>query len=800
MTDAAEKRVCAHCLSEVPIEKWTLEDGKWFCCHGCRLAYAILNSAGLGDFYRRRKWEETGLPEGAFETRYTDEELERYTIRRDGGTEIALLVEGVRCSSCVWVLENLLLNKPGVLGARVSFSSRSARVFYDPARIKPSAVLEVAASVGYPARPFEPGESEASAEKERMNLLIRFGTAAFLSMQLMGASIGLYGGFIRGMERDSHQYLGWFAFFLATPVVFWCGWPFITGAVRSIRNRSADMDLLVTLGVFSSYFYSIWALLGEGEVYFDSSAAIVTFVLLGRLVEAGARVRSVSGITRLLKLKPDRARLVTDGKTLEVDANSLRSGNLISVRPGDRFPADGFVEEGESETDASSVTGEPYPEAVRPGSKVLSGTVNLTGVVLVRVTAAGSDAFISRIARLVSEAEARKPDLARFGDRVSAVFVPVVIALAIFAGAAALAMGLDARETLSRAVAVLVVACPCALGLATPLAVAAASARAGSAGIIFRGGDIFEKVAAADTVAFDKTGTLTQGKPTINRITIFSGSEDSLLKHAAEAEAGSSHPIAKSIIAEARKRGIEPRGARSRAVPGRGVVCQTEGGVVRVGALEWLLSEGVKRPLGELPPGCGVEVWVALEDKIAGRIELSDEERPESKSALGALAALGMKTVMLTGDRRSEAERMGARLGLTEMHACLLPEEKAEFIRREKEKGRRVIMVGDGINDAAALAEADVGSAFAGSTDVALDTSDLVFLRPDLRQIASSVELSKRTVRIIKENLWWAFGYNGIALVLAATGVLAPLYAALAMAGSSVTVVLNSLRITGTRM
>lgn len=788
-----ERKVCAHCLSTVPIERWSLIDGKWFCCHGCRLAWQILNEAGLGDFYSRRDWKEAGLPEGAFETRYTDEELARYVTASGPHAEIGLLVEGVRCASCVWVMERLLLRRPGVVTARFSYSTRTARVRFDPAIIRPGEILALLSSIGYPARPFTPGEGERALAAERRGLLMRFGTAAFLSMQLMGASIGLYGGYLRGMEAESHLYLNWFSFAMATPVVFWCGWPFFAGSLRALKNRAADMDLLIGLGLFCSYSYSVYAMLIDAEVYFDSAAAIVTFVLLGRLVEAGARVRSVSGITRLMKLKPDRAQKVDGDRIDEVGADSLNPGDIILVRPGDGFPADGVVVDGSTEADESAVTGEPYPVARAVGDEVTSGTINLSAAVKVRVTASGAAAFISRIARLVEEAEARKPALATLADRVSAWFVPVVVILSALAFAGALLTGQVGGEALLRAVAVLVVACPCALGLATPLAVTAASARAGAAGLVFRGGDVVETLAGVDTVIFDKTGTLTAGKPAVTSITACGVSEDEVLRLAALAEAGSSHPIAKGIIREARTRGVEAYSATSRAAPGRGIALDSPEGRILVGSREFLAGEGVSPP--EAVEREGIEAWVALNGACVGVIHLEDVVRPEAAQAVKALHALGLKTVMLTGDRAEEAKKIADSVGLSEWRERLSPDGKAEAVADLRKGGARILMVGDGINDAAALAGADVGCSMGGASDVAIDTADLILLRPDMGGVTEAISISRSTVRVIKQNLWWAFGYNGAALALAVTGLLAPLYAALAMAVSSVCVVLNSLRL-----
>lgn len=794
------KRVCAHCLAQEPLGSWQLreEEGETlsFCCHGCNLAHQILKGAGLSGFYKNRAWKETGLPEGAYDRRFTDADLKPYTRKVGDFEELLLLVDGVRCASCVWVIEKLLACKPGIKEARIGFSTKSGHVRYDPKVVSPLEVLGIIADIGYSPRPYEVDESERMAKEERRSLLVRFGTALFLSMQLMASSIGLYGGYLKGMEEEARLYLGWFSFAFATPVVFYCGWPFFSGAVRAFRNRTGDMDLLVALGVGSAYAYSVWALLTGGEVYFDSAATIVAFLLLGRLVEAGARESSMKGITRLMKLLPDKALKIVDGQPVEVSAKTLVVGDLLLIRPGDRFPADGTIVEGVTEVDEAAVTGEPYPVAKSSNQKVTSGTVNLSAAVKVKVEAAGKDAFIARVAWLVAQAQAAKPALARLADRTASVFVPLVLLFSLAAFLVAKFTGAAAGEALLRAVAVLVVACPCALGLATPLAVMLAAGSAAGRGLLFRGGDVLEKLNSITLVAFDKTGTLTVGKPRVSGVFPAEGiSGEEITRIAAGAEAGSSHPLGRGVLEYARAKGIEYEGFISKAVPGRGVVADTPAGVVRVGSRAFLVEAGIDCAGIGGHAREGVEAWVSLNEKCLGLMTLEDKPRGEGAAAVKALNARGLKVAMLTGDRRESAAIIADELGITDVFANLAPAAKAAWIRAARARGEKVLMVGDGINDAAALAEADVGCSMGGAADVALDTADLVLMRGDLSLLPAALRLSAKTIWIIKENLFWAFGYNAVALALAFLGVLAPLYAALLMAVSSISVVGNSLRL-----
>lgn len=788
---------CIHCNLPITPAGRVIDslDGqdRHFCCRGCAGAYRIITGAGLGDFYRRRDWQEQGVPAGVFESEYNNGYLEKFVHRGHQGPEISFLLEGIHCATCIWLIEHLLARTTGISKARVNFSTHRLRVAFDPEQTTPRQLAESIRNIGYRPRPFTLAGAHALREKEQRALLIRFGTAAFMSLQLMGFSLALYGGYFKGMEPATKLLLQILSAAVTTPVIFYGGWPFLTGAWRSLKNRAPGMDLLIALGVLAAYFYSLVALLHRQEVYFDTAAMIITLLLLGRLLESGARHRATAGIDRLLQLAPATTLKITGSTQTVTDSGNLLADDLILVRPGDRFPVDGTVVAGSSEVDEAVLTGESRPVLKTPGSRVISGALNLTAAVTVRVTRPAAESFVARVARLVEEAQNRRAPVQAMADRLAAVFVPLVILLAAATWLYWLSQGLNSGAALLIAVSVLVVACPCALGLATPTAVLVASGTAAGLGILFRGGDILEKTARLKTVAFDKTGTLTAGQPRVVALEPVATSDDKLLALAARLEGSANHPLAVGILAAARARGIVPEPVPGATViPGQGVVAATAEGEIIAGTRAFLAARKIAVP--PLPVTDHTEVYLAVNAVYQGRIMLEDLLRPEAKAAITDLRRLGCKTFMLTGDNQVAGGKIAGQLEIDYL-AALDPAAKTAWVQAQTGKGELVLMVGDGINDGPALAAAAVGCAMAGSTDFALETSDLVLTRPDLLKIGTAIKLARRTMRIIRQNLFWAFAYNLLALPLAASGKLAPIYAAGAMAASSVCVVLNSLRL-----
>jgi Cu2+-exporting ATPase len=790
---------CEHCALPIPPGDLVSEeiDGvmRHFCCQGCRGAYLIITGAGLGRFYRQRSWHEPGLPEGAFADPYDDAYLARFVEHDQGADELSFVVEGLRCASCVWLNEKVLVTLDGVETARVNYATHRARVRFNPQRITPAGLFAAVSRLGYLPRPFTFDAAHQARERERRSLLTRLGAALFLSMQLMGYSLALYAGYFQGMDADTKWLLQLFAALVATPVVFYSGWPFLAGAWRSLRYRSAGMDLLVTMGILAAWGASMVALVTGGEVYFDTAAMIVTLLLTGRLFENGARRMAASGVDRLLQLAPDTAqRLDEQDVPATVDSTTLQPGERILVRPGERFPVDGRILAGTTEVDCAAATGEPLPQLMGPGDPVLAGTMNLTTAVTIAVERPAADSFVARVARLVEEAQSRRAHIQLLADRIAAWFVPLVAMLAAVTWLYWHLADSPEVSPLLAAVAVLVIACPCALGLATPTAILVASGAAAGRGILFRGGDILEAAARLDLAAFDKTGTLTEGRPRLIAIEPTGCTDEQLLVLAAGAEGGSSHPLATGVLAEARRRHLEVALLPAvSTLPGRGLIAATPTGDLLVGSRKLMEEHGIDTPVQPETPA--TVIHVALAGGYRGRLLFEDPPRSGARELIAGLHREGIATVLLSGDSQAAAERLAGQLGIDEAYGDLTPEGKCERLREKRAAGRRVLMVGDGINDAPALAMADVGCAMAGGTDIALATSDLVLTRSALGGIHEALQLARRTLSIIRQNLFWAFAYNLAAIPLAAMGGLAPIHAAAAMAISSVCVVGNSLRL-----
>jgi Cu+-exporting ATPase len=694
-----------------------------------------------------------------------------------GATEV-YAVRGMHCASCVGRLTAALREVPGVLDARVSLAAEEAVLHVDPARFDRAAVREVAGFLLAPAGAAR-DESPALGRDAALALALAF-PATLFGMHL-----------VHGVP---HRVADLLALAATAPVMLHCARPFTRGALALLRRGAADMNTLVALGSWTAFLWSALLLVAPSlrateHLWFDSAAMIVALLLLGRWLEARAKRRAGDAIRRLLELAPP---------------SELRPGDLFVVRPGERVPVDAEVVEGESAVDESMLTGESLPVAKGPGDTVSAGTMNREGSLRCRAVRVGSETRLARIVRAVREAQASRAPVQALVDRIAGVFVPVVLAVALAtAGVWGWGAG-DPAAAVIRAVTVLIVACPCAMGLATPAAVMVAVGRGAERGILFRDASALEAAARVDAVAFDKTGTLTRGEPRVVEIAPLPGvTERELLDVAAAAEFLSEHPFARAIVEEARARGIDPRPvARFRAAPGRGVRASLDGAEVLVGSLRFLASEGVDVASLAPPAGEGAVAGVVRAGAPLGLIRLADTPRPEAAEAVRALVGLGLRPVMLTGDSEGAARAVAAATGVPEFRAGLLPEEKVEAIRELKARGLRVAMVGDGVNDAPALAAADVGFAMGAGSDAAIETAHATLARSDLRAVAEAVRLGRRALRTIRQNLFWAFFYN-VAAIPVAAGALVPLtgftidptVAAALMAASSVTVLANSLRL-----
>ena len=718
-------------------------------------------------------------------------------------------MEGIRCASCVWLNERLLGKLPGVPFARVNYATHRARIRFDPAITGLPAVLGRIRSAGYLPKPYGETEGQAAQRRETRDLLVRLGTAGFLSSQLMVVTIALYAGYFQGIDPGTRRLLEWVGLGLTLPVYFYSGAPFLRNTVTSLRHGRFNMDALIALGAGAALAYSVWQMFAGGEVYLDTAAMIVTLVLVGRFVEAAAKGRASEAVARLAALQPQEARRLepVPGGGFEirrVPVAELRPGDRVEVVPGERVPADGVVREGRSEVDESLVTGESRPVGKEPGSPAIGGTVNLHGSFVLEVTRTGAATVLSGIIRAVEEAQASRPRIQAVADRLVGVFVPAILVLAVAATAGHLLGGAPAPQALMIGVSVLVIACPCALGLATPLAVLLATGVATGRGLLVKGGDVFERAAGADEVLLDKTGTVTRGRPELREVLPLPGQDaDEALRMAAAVERRSEHSLGRAIVEAARALPGEPvpEATDFRAVPGRGVEGRVAGEVVRVGSRPFVIEAGAEIPEeaereARLREGRGDTVaFLARGGRLVALLVVADALRPEAREVVADLAALGLRVTLLSGDNRRTTEAVAAGLGIAVAIAEVSPVEKRERVAALQAAGRRVLVAGDGVNDAPALTQADVGVAMSRGTDVTMESAEAILVRDDLRLLPELVRLSRKTYRVIRENLFWALIYNLVAVPLAVVGLLHPIVAAGAMAASSTFVVLNSLRI-----
>ncbi len=777
------------------------ENGKTlhFCCKGCQGVYHLLKSEGLESFYD--KLGDTRL-EPADKARKKREDLERFDLEgfhrkyvrtiSEGFSEIHLIIEGIHCSACVWLNEKVLHQTPGIIEASINYSNNKARVVWDPERLKLSQIIETIRNIGYNAYPYDPALQEERARKTRNDYYSRILVGVFATMNIMWIAIAQYAGYFTGMEKGHKNILNIAEFILATPTLFYSGWIFFRGAWYGLKNRFVNMDLLVAAGALLAWLYSVYAMITlKGEVYFDSVTMIITFVLVGKYLEVLSKRQAVDTLDRIIGSMPTEATVVRDGEKALVSIENIEPGDIIELKPGEKVALDGILRTGSALFDESPLTGESEPVLKEPEDEILSGTICLDSVVRYEVTKKAEESLLHQITELLGDAVTKKPKIEQLANVISGYFSLVILSIALLTFAGWLWYAGSFERALIVAISVIVIACPCALGLATPMATLVGISRAAKRGILFKEAALLETLAKADLLALDKTGTVTEGRPSVIAFQAEEGFEPALLLALVES---SNHPVSKGIGRFLRERyeGIEPVTLDSvKEIQAQGITALV--GTRRLAGGNRTLMEALEIP-------CDIDSEETLflfadGDRIVARFELRDRLRDGAAEAIRRIKARGVKVVMLTGDHEAAARRIAAEAGIDEVHARLLPQEKAEMIERFHQKGHIVVMAGDGINDAVALARSDIAVAMGSGADIAVEVSDVVLLEDRPEHLADAFVIARRTFRSVKQNLGFSVLYNAVAVPLAVLGFVNPLVAALSMSLSSLFVVGNSMRI-----
>jgi Cu+-exporting ATPase len=719
-------------------------------------------------------------------------------------------IRGMTCASCAGRIEKGLSRINGINAATINLATESGVVEYNPGVVTLDEIIDKVKKLGYEAVAKKDGEDEedhrdADLKKKKRNLAISIA----LSLPLLYTMIG-HIPWNLGIPVPDIFMNPWFQFILATPVQFYIGWPFYTGAYRALRNKSANMDVLVAGGTSAAYFYSvvegIRVLMNPGYIphlYFETSAILITLILVGKLFEHLAKGRTTAAIKELLNLQAKEATVIRNGEEKKVPVEEVQVGDTLLVKPGEKIPVDGKVMNGKSAVDESMITGESIPVEKTEEDSVIGSTINKNGTLTIEAEKVGKDTALAGIIKIVEEAQGSKAPIQRMADVISGIFVPIVVGISVVAFLVWFLWADPGNlpQALEAAIAVLVIACPCALGLATPTSIMVATGKGAEHGVLFKGGEYLEETHKVNTILLDKTGTITKGKPEVTNFVLFADSESEVLSALISAEKASEHPLAQAIVEYGEENNIEAKNVEDfEAIPGHGIEALVDGKKVFVGTRKLMKRENIsyeqhEEQLAQLEEEGKTAMLIAMEGNLSGIVAVADTIKESSKEAIQELQSLGIEVYMITGDNKRTANAIAKQVGIQNVFAEVLPEDKANKVKELQEQGKQVAMVGDGINDAPALALADIGIAIGTGTDVAIETADITLVGGDLKHLPQAVNLSRKTMKNIRQNLFWALAYNSAGIPIAALGFLAPWVAGAAMAFSSVSVVSNSLRL-----
>lgn len=787
---------CDHCHLEFGDEVMIHEGDYRFCCNGCQGIFHLLKDEGLESFYAKMGDTTLSPPSEQYEasTNFdTPAFAERFiTVTDDGLHQVSLIIEGIHCAACVWLNEKALHRMEGVIEAHINYTNNKARIVWDPQSVKLSAIIDMIRAIGYNAYPYDASLQEIRANRERKEYYLRMAVATFATMNMMWVAIAQYAGYFTGITQEIKTILNVAEWVLATPVLFYSGWVFYRGAYYGLRNGAVTMDMLVVTGSSLAYLYSIYITVFEkGEAYFDSVSMIITFVLFGKFLEVLSRKNAADTLDVIGKHIPREVSIIEGDSVREVNVNEVKAGDLIRIRTGEKAAIDGIVESGEGSFDESNLTGEAEPIFKRPGDPIISGTTSIDALVQYRATKDFAHSTLSHLVNLLENAMNQKPKIEQLANRLSQHFSSTILFLAIATFWTWFFWPHSFDRALMVGISVIIIACPCALALATPVATLVGLALGAKRGILFKSSAQIETMAQASMVVLDKTGTITQGRPEVVRSTMHAAFDPARLNALVSA---SKHPISRGVgeYLQRTQEGVAEVGLEeAREIPARGIVGRS-GGVMIAGGNALLMRE------------LGIEVdglsdkslfYYAQDNLLAAVYELRDLPKEKAKESISLLKDSGLRVVMLTGDHEASALRVAGEVGIDEVHAHLSPEAKAAFVEQAHEEGHVVVMAGDGVNDLLALANADIGIAMGSGSDIAIEVSDVVLLNDSLVSLAEAFVISRRTYRLIKQNLGISLAYNTVTIPLAMMGYIIPLIAAISMSFSSLLVVGNSMRV-----
>jgi Cu+-exporting ATPase len=801
------KLPCTHCnltfSEDVLIKEKSGEETHYFCCKGCQGVYHLLNAEGLGSFYN--KLGDTKLQPASQNANHSSD-LEKFDLegfknkyiktQEDHLCEINLIIEGIHCSACVWLNEKVLHKTDGILEANINYTNNKAKIIWDPDTVKLSHIIQTIRSIGYNAYPYDPALQEDRAVATRKTYYTRILVAVFGSMNIMWLAIAHYAGYFSGIEKSYENILNVAQFILATPVLFYSGWIFFKGAYYGYKNNIVNMDTLVASGALLTYVYSIYAMITQhGQVYFDSVVMIITFILVGKYLEVLSKKQAVDTLDNIMGSTPTEVTTVQHNVKSLVSIENVCIGDNIELKPGERVVIDGIVLTGTASFDESSLTGEHLPVYKQKGDSILSGSLCLDSILLYEANKDVSSSLLTSIVNLLEVSMSKKPRIEQLANIVSGYFSTIILLIALLTFVGWYFLVGDFEQALIIGISVVVIACPCALGLATPMATLVGISMAAKTGILFKEAGFLESMAKSDMLFLDKTGTLTEGKPSVKHAHVEEGFDASLLLSLVST---SNHPVSKGIVTYLQNtypstyKNTQPLTLNNiQSIDAKGLTATYDGHTLLGGNASLLQEKDIQISVDSE----NILFFFAIDGEIMAHFELRDTIREDAIHSIDAIKKMGIEVVMLTGDHERSAQCIALEVGIKKVHSKLLPQDKATIIESYQKEGHITVMVGDGINDAIALALSDISIAMGNGADIAIDISDVVLLDEKITSLYDAYRLSRRTYRAIQENLGFSLLYNVVAIPLAVMGFVTPLIAALSMSLSSLVVVANSLRI-----